>query len=242
MACIHITIEDDLPPQIDFQKFLSTFLKNSQFSLKMLQFDFQKFLTLPNILFPNLIQVYLTLTEKHNTQVEAFHQFIQTVLQNANQIEEIVLSDIHKVQRIGDLILQKYPNHYIFGKVRGHLNYFPVKIGVDTLDDISDQRYASEVIYLGIRVDAFTEPFDQNFEHTKTKLSVCSKLKGIFLYTFDPNLKYFNFDAVEEKKRKIWEERISLLQKCGIQLLNKTEYKLKLKEFLKSSKWGFIFV
>merc|ERR1711964_502196 len=82
----------------DFDSFLFHFLQNSQSTLKRLLFGNSIFriLDMPDISFPNVIEVMTVMNTEYDEQITFFQNFVKNIITNCEDLKKFVIYNMHK--------------------------------------------------------------------------------------------------------------------------------------------------
>jgi len=241
---IYFQLDVDLPP--NFDAFLLQFLQNSQITLKTLYFqESTTIMNMPMVSLPNVTKINFHVMEEYQNEISNFDMFMKTIINNCQYLEEFNIFDVHVCPLIAQYISDHYQEHCVVSTYSTASVLLPTKMSMyGYLSSLAQGLYLSKIEYLQIEVNDFNFPFEEPWRNYKSILALCPKLKGISII-MDKNEQWVflenELEDVSEENQDIWKQRILYLKSIGIDFMSREEYKFKVTELRKESKWGFQF-
>jgi hypothetical protein len=204
----------------EYDSFVFQMLQNSHETLRDLKLPK---LVIPDIGFPHLTKLYLTI-EEDNILLQDFQTNFPQALKNMENLEIIIMGLFPSWQSVGEYICENYSKQCISAHDPEALDIMPVKLleGIDDLRTLENKKYISHMQCAHINIypdgsmsngwDRYREIFDK-----------CINLKEIELQGWNDNVVTETLPNMSDDDQEIWNERISYFQSRGIRITNPNE-------------------
>lgn len=238
----HIRIESNNFPTL-FESVIFPLIEKSNRSLVYLEIP--KFL-IPDVKFLNLIHIKLQI-DKYS-DVNQFSSQFNKILNNAEHLKIFELNMAWDNPMICDFITQNFSQHCTSGTEVNYFSpaqYLPVQTAKDhNLHNICAWKFAHTLQYLKLEVQP-CEPSIWGWDIFETQfLQTCFNLKGILFLNYlgqEPMNPQDFFRQSDDKNKSIWQNRISILNRHGIEILNESQFSAKETQLSQNIPWRFKF-
>jgi len=239
---IDFVLGNTIPPY--FENFIGDLFKKSQNTITTIRFLGETILPFPDVSLPYVTKIALKVTEYYDGQIENFDKFMKSVLKSCEYLEEFFVHGIEKSQQMTNYIATNYPRHCVYSNDVLKTSTLPMQItfflDLSELSQITNP-YEIKVLCSSINLSL---PFEDGWDRYKTIFQLFPNLKFINLkhereaevQSFDEAMK-----PISSENQTIWKERVAYLKSQGIEMINWNQTREKMKEFQKSSSWGFMF-
>jgi hypothetical protein len=222
---IHLNPDyNELPDTCDL--FISQILENSKETLQELSVPK---LVMPDVFFPKLKTLQLEVGI--NINLHEFKAHLEKAVTNMERLEKTGLCTwVPGYKAICEYVAEKYGKHCISAEQGGFedaLDLVPVKIltFVSNLEELRNAKYAYALRYFHAKINE-NWPTEDSWGNYRQIFDQFSNLEAIELEPMDMNWQSFITDVLPnllEPSKKIWQERISYFEKCGIKIMEKKQ-------------------
>jgi hypothetical protein len=131
---------------------------------------------------PNLTQISIEITCQYNYQLEKFKQFVKTILQNCEYLQDFIVFEVTSAPLIAEYIKDSFPEHCVFCTYGNVATILPMKMAFSPmLSFLSNFAFPEKIQYLQIAINGFDTPFDDGWNNYKTIFALVPNLKGVSL-------------------------------------------------------------